>query len=408
MFSSECSKTLAFPQMSFRELAIKEPISDTCNWFFDLDVHQRWESRSDPELLGRFLWLKGKPGAGKSTLMKEAVKRARARREPGLVIGSFFFNARGTSLESSPLGMLRCLCWHLFDQDDHFRTHVMNHYRMLSESDKYRETAKTRREWWSPDEEELRDLISAGLLGRPPSAPPVVLFIDALDECEESGARETVRYIATLLEAAETAGQQLDVCVSSRHYPTITASRSFEVFVERGNRHDILCYIKRKIPYGIMPDRRSVDILYDLILEKSSGIFLWVVLVIDIVLRDVDEGKTASEIERSLREVPEDLLALFSRLISSIRTKERTAAVRLIQWVLLSNSSLPLNSIRTIQICSDETVQSFTAGYEEQPQNSHELSLAWDSDTERLKREICSISRGLIEVKPGILEQQFV
>ncbi|KAK0620578.1 hypothetical protein B0T14DRAFT_457672 [Immersiella caudata] len=398
---THCSQALSFPQMRYRESAIRDPLSKTCDWLFSHDVYQRWESRSDPTLRGRFLWVKGKPGTGKSTLMKQAVRRAKLREKTeAIVIGAFFFSARGTILERSPRGMMLTLCRDLFDRDDDFKTHVIRHYKSQWELHPDRGMAEVPTAgWWSPDEEELQNLFMSGLSCRPNSAPPVVLFIDALDECEGNGARGVVRYLVTLLEAAETAGQRLELCLSSRHYPTITTARSVDIFVEDGNPDDILLYIRSKIPNGIMPDSRAVDILRNLILEKSSGIFLWVVMVIDDVLRDVDEGKAASEIEQSLEEVPGDLLPLFSTLIGTIRPNERPAAVRLIQWILLSNTAIPLKSLHAILVCSDDTIQTLNAGYGEQPRNSLELSLVWDIDLERMKRNICSISRGLIEVK---------
>jgi len=376
--------------MSFREAAIREPIPNTCDWFFNLDLYQRWADRSDPATLGRFLWLKGKPGAGKSTIIKEALKRARGRTREDLIVSRFFFNARGTSLECTPLGMFRGLSWHLFDQDEHFRSYFTDHYRAKSRS---------ARSEWHPDEEELQNLILGAVRTRPASAPRIVLLIDALDECEERGAREVVRYLTRLLETVEVANQKLDICLSGRHYPTITSPRSFEVFVEDGNREDILCYIRRRIPYDIMPNPQSVDLLHTMIAEKSSGIFLWVVLVIDIVLRDVDEGKTAFEIEQSLMEVPEDLLTLFSGLINSLGSKERARAMQLIQWVLLSNTPLPLTSLHAIQVCSEKTVEPFATGFGATRPGLQALSLIWDGDTERMRRKVCTMSRGLIEVK---------
>src|SRR4051812_39761793 len=108
-----------------------DPLQNTCDWVFQSDTYQSWASRTNPRTLGGFLRLKGKPGSGKSTLMKESVKRM-TRQSNGIgarvVVAPFFFNARGSYLERSPLGMLMALCYHLLKQDDHFKTHLANHY----------------------------------------------------------------------------------------------------------------------------------------------------------------------------------------------------------------------------------------------------------------------------------------
>ncbi|KAK4442932.1 hypothetical protein QBC34DRAFT_222717 [Podospora aff. communis PSN243] len=386
----ECSKALAFPEMSFRENAVREPLPSTCNWFFSLQVYQDWESRSDPSLFGRFLWVKGKPGAGKSTLIKEAVRRKKDRNDTNVIIGTFFFNARGTTLQHTLLGMLRSICWHIFNQDNYFKGCVVDHYRA---------TSKSARGQWIPGENELRALVLDALGTRPASAPRIVLFIDALDECEESGARDIIRYLTTLLDVADKSGQQLDLCLSSRHYPTISSPRGFDIVVDDANRDDILRYIQAKIPSDIMTSRQSVEILHSMILQKSSGIFLWVVLVIDIVLQDVDEGKTAAEIEQSLKEAPSDLVTLFSDLIGTIRPRERANAMRLIHWVLLVNKPLRVPDLQAIQACHNKTAQPFGPDLAERPQTVHQLSLMWDGDVVRMRRQVCSMSRGLIEVK---------
>ena len=249
--------------MSFRESVLREPARNTCNWFFDLEVYRKWEERSDPSLFGRFLWLKGKPGAGKLILVREAVERARNRRDAGteLVIGTFFFNARGIRLECAPIGMWRSLCWHIFRQDDHFKGYIMDHFRAKS---------RFARDNWLPGEEELRGLLLHAFRTRPALAPRVVL----LNECNQSCIRETVRNLTALLETAEESGQQLDLCMSSRHYPTIMSPRSFDIIVKDRNHGNILCYIQDRIPVEIIPNHKSVSLLHSLLLQRSSGIFL--------------------------------------------------------------------------------------------------------------------------------------
>ncbi|TPX16473.1 uncharacterized protein E0L32_003767 [Thyridium curvatum] len=291
--------------------------------------------------------------------------------------------------------MMRGLCFHLLRQDEHLRNQLTNHYKLRSELG-----------GWQPQEEELQQIVMAGFQTRSSASRRVVFFIDALDECDESSVRRTVHYLATLLEAAINADQRLDICLASRHYPTITAPRSVDIVVEHGNEHDISEYIARRIPYSVMPDSASVDTLRDMLLQKASGIFLWVVLVIDIVLRDIDEGKAGYEIEKSLADVPEDLAALFTDLMKTLRLKERAQSRALIFWVLLATQAVPARGVEALQLFMNESLQSLS---DVQPalQSLEQRSLVWDDNIERVRRMVRTISRGLIEVT-GASQVQFI
>ena len=61
-----------------------------------------------------FLWIKGKPGTEKLTLIKFALANARETIKDRRVI-SFFFNARGEDLEKSTIGTYQSLLLQLLE-----------------------------------------------------------------------------------------------------------------------------------------------------------------------------------------------------------------------------------------------------------------------------------------------------
>src|SRR6266487_6408241 len=68
---------LAFPQIDSRLLNIKKAHDKTCMWLLEQSEYKDWlDPNKIPEHHG-FLWVKGKPGAGKSTMMKYALAHAR-------------------------------------------------------------------------------------------------------------------------------------------------------------------------------------------------------------------------------------------------------------------------------------------------------------------------------------------
>lgn len=69
-----CLHSLAFPSMDSRRLGIDEPAEETCKWLFDHSLYQQWDSRNEACMPNSLLWIKGKPGSGKYTLMKRLVE----------------------------------------------------------------------------------------------------------------------------------------------------------------------------------------------------------------------------------------------------------------------------------------------------------------------------------------------
>jgi hypothetical protein len=81
--------------------------------------HSKYKEWLDPANLMQhhgFLWISGKPGAGKSTIMKFAyLNFKRVSHCKSAVTASFFFHARGHSLEKSINGMYRSLLLQLLE-----------------------------------------------------------------------------------------------------------------------------------------------------------------------------------------------------------------------------------------------------------------------------------------------------
>ncbi|KAL4750070.1 nucleoside phosphorylase domain-containing protein [Aspergillus terricola var. indicus] len=109
-------ESLRFDQIDSRKSTIKTAHAKTCRWFVS---HPDYQALLDPEQLKNnhgFLWISGKPGADKSTIMKFAyMKMKNKAHHKNAVTASFFFNARGELLESSILGMYRSLLLQLLE-----------------------------------------------------------------------------------------------------------------------------------------------------------------------------------------------------------------------------------------------------------------------------------------------------
>ncbi|KAJ8111701.1 hypothetical protein OPT61_g5766 [Boeremia exigua] len=371
----ECLQFLSFDQLGARQDNIKPELEGTCTWIFDHPAFREWEDRRDAGTHKGMLWIKGKPGAGKSVIMKKLLRTVEDRELPNSIVASFFFNARGADLERNTTGMTQSLLHQLLQQHSGMRQNFVQFYSKRKQA----HSQVILREI------ELRNHISRYL--SMPVGKPVFLFIDALDECKEDEVREVVSYLRELTDAAYEAGNVVNVCMSSRRYPTISVSRCPEIDVEEGNRADVTRYVYKKI--CAHADGSVPELLAVLIDSKASHVFLWAVLVVEMVLRGWDSGVPFPELEEMLQSIPQEIDQVFDGLSHTLTNEERPETVRLFQWVLLAASPLNMGPLKYALVFGrNEPPSSFTAVHTMEGQFKHQ----------QLIRQITHYSRGLIEV----------
>ncbi|KAN0072879.1 hypothetical protein V8E54_008993 [Elaphomyces granulatus] len=98
---------LQFDQIDARLMTLKTAQAKSCKWFLRKPEYTDWMCTEKLSEHHGFLWVKGKPGAGKSILMKFLFSNAKglAKANPNTIVISFFFNARGDHLEKSTIGL---------------------------------------------------------------------------------------------------------------------------------------------------------------------------------------------------------------------------------------------------------------------------------------------------------------
>jgi ankyrin repeat protein len=363
---------------------VEPALVDTCEWLYENDTYKKWQGIGANEHLARpnMIWIKGKPGAGKSTLMKEAVRRAKrqAASDSIIVVEFFFSSRRNVDLERTPLGLLRTLLHQLLQND----LMLMAEFLQL-----WRKKRNTLSEGWQWHRNELQDFLgSVFSQAAREGAKEIFFFIDALDECDERSVRDLVNFFKGL-----SAAPNLHICLSSRHFPHISVANCPEIVVEDANRHDIEIYVERKLSRGAYQRSQLTTEIFG----KASGVFLWVALVVNLLNKDIDDGKTTEDIADTLRMVPAQLDDLFKNLLGDLTEseRERSRAVNLMQWVLLAARPLTLKEMQhALAFGLDPRLTSF-----------HGMigSKSYIDDHDCLARFIRSHSRGLIEVKPRFL-----
>ncbi|KAK9443575.1 Pfs, NACHT and Ankyrin domain protein [Metarhizium brunneum] len=163
-------------------------------------------------------------------------------------------------------------------------------------------------------------------------------FIDALDECHELQLMDMVRYFEELAEHATQKSIPIRICFSSRNYPYINIQRGVELTLENqtGHAQDIANYVQSELRIENSALREQ---LFSQILEKSARVFLWVVLVVDILNKEERDGRPA--FTNRLSELPSGLSDLFESIIK--RDNDYVDDLKLsLGWILLAQRPLEL------------------------------------------------------------------
>jgi hypothetical protein len=226
-------------------------------------------------------WIRGKPGSGKSTLMKFLVEHSRTlnllrQRDPHtLVISNFIWNG-GSAYHRGQTGVLSSILHQLLSQ----RHDVAR--KLLSEEEELRE--KRQFSDWSQATIESTLFKTIHM-----SQCTICIFLDGLDEIDHEdgdGLYDLLQQIHRLHVLPN-----IKLCVSSR--PEALITKELERFpgfrLQDLNEHDITIYA-----WDILtPVWQEVSSLYQkedgltslvsLILHKVDGVFLWVRLVVSSI-----------------------------------------------------------------------------------------------------------------------------
>lgn len=329
--STGLRNSLDFPRMNVRLLAIEEALVETGKWFLGLDEYLDWRDDALLQLHHGFMWIKGKPGCGKSTIMKllyensllgNAFHRSEAfARE---IVVSCFFNGRApTVLEKSSIGLYRSLAHQIVSQ-------VQEIERLFCITFESKEKRGNVEEW---TENELKGFLLEAL-SVPAWKISWVIFIDALDEGSENDVRRMIVFMEKLATHALARGSRVRICLSSRHYPHISIRKGLQVVLENKSEHndDIVLYVNHTLD-------SELSSLKDDICHKSEGVFLWVVLVVQMLNVENDEGGDIETARQMLQSLPPDLTDLFKDIMSK-SDKGLEDCVSLFLWVLYANQAL--------------------------------------------------------------------
>lgn len=368
---------LYFDKIDERLTTLVAAQGKTCRWFLSSPPYTSWIDPEQKDVHGGFLWIKGNPGTGKSTLMKFLFEdaKAKSRGSPSHITISFFFLARGTVEERSTTGLYRSLLHQLLtktpDLEGALEWMTVDGARVIERNGWQEEALK----------QTLRNAVQR--LGD----RSLTLFIDALDECDKQQVAGMVSFFEELCELAAEKQVLLQICFSSRHYPTVLVRKGIELTLEgeEGQAGDIQVYIRSKLRVG---KSKAAQSLMSDIFDKSSRIFLWVVLVLDILNAESQGGAgSIKNMRRRLNDIPKGLEDLFEMILA--RDSDNLDQLRVcLKWILFAARPLkPPELYFAVQFALDDECD----GYWDED----------DIDLDQMKTFVRSSSKGLAELTRG-------
>ena len=317
----EVISSLHFPSISDRETNVRDPHPGTYDWLFKgtkrADGLPSASNVLDWLCSGRdIFWVSGKAGSGKSVLMKYLYNHANTRAAlrkwaagKDLINAGFFFWSAGTSMQKSQQGLLQSLLMCILKQIPALISRLC--------PDRWNTPLRAvEGDTWTKSE-----LIEAltRFKGESVDSARICFFIDGMDEYEGE--------ILDLLHLFKdlTASGSIKFCVSSRPWNVF---RNFfrndggkKIILQDLNRPDIWRFAYEQLTEEIthrsnLMDKTDYLPLVEEIVERSSGVFLWVFLVVRSLLRGMTNLDTAEELKARLRELPTELDEFFREILN--------------------------------------------------------------------------------------------
>lgn len=335
---------LRYDGMLDRQSTVAEAHQATFRWVFVEDaVHQfQWTNlvtwlRSPDQLY----WVTGKAGSGKSTLMKYvtqpaahsdsidssdasdascATQESQARcfeylrswaGDKPLVIASFYFWAAGSKIQTSKAGMYRTLLHQLLSTQPELLP--------LTSPSRWEALCLFGRDVKPLNEDELREMLQSTLT-EVASTAAVCLFIDGLDEFEGKHD-DLILFLKHLVE-----NTPVKLCVASRPWQVFEDAfqNKPSLRLEDLTYQDIKDFVTSRFHsdsnFSQLESREAefAGQLVEEVVQKASGVFLWVHLVVSSLLDGMKSGDRVIDLRRRLDTLPPDLEALYAKILSDL------------------------------------------------------------------------------------------
>lgn len=317
-----------------------------------------WMEDQNPH--SQMYWITGRPGSGKSTLMRHLVRsdvcwqalNRWASPRPLLLLSCFFWNP-GTTMQKSKEGLLRTLVHQMasseYVTDSRLalrHSSVWDDWKYLSSKDRLNPSFGAIANLF----EELLDIVLEEC--------NVALFIDGLDEfgSTREDREELLTHITDL-----TRRPRLKGCFASRPWNIFSDVLKYSphLRLEDLTRDDMSQYVLEEFAssqaFKELSAIASKEVLrlQNLLVSKSNGVFLWLYLVVSKVKVAAQDGANMGKLQALIDNVPPDLDDFFRHMLERIPEEDRVQSARIFQ-LLINGSHESLPDLMTLSFTDED------------------------------------------------------
>lgn len=329
-FRNAILRACTFKESYFREDAITAAYSNTFSWVYLSDpptVAGKPLWSSFPTWLttdtNEPFWITGKPGSGKSTLMKLIQQHPQlwthlhqwAKGLPVMIVNYYAWIA-GSQLQKSHEGLMRTILHACLSENPDLIPEVATRRWALFTALRSSSNQPEWQEW------ELQECLNSVLEKVVVSQTrKLLLFIDGLDEFDQPPLK-TVELVKQM-----SSWPDLKICVASRQWSEFNDALygSPMIRMQDLTSQDLALFVRDKLSGNrafaeltkIHP--QEMQTLLSDIVDKANGVFLWLSLVIKTFVERLTEGDGLQELRQVLDALPDRIESLYGFIWASIK-----------------------------------------------------------------------------------------
>ncbi|KAH6962433.1 hypothetical protein BKA56DRAFT_174743 [Ilyonectria sp. MPI-CAGE-AT-0026] len=399
---NEFLRGLNYKQRPQRHGSIATAHRRTFNWIFSAQNAETSESKSLLHWLKHengIFWLSGRPGSGKSTLMKFIAGHPLTDEALATWSGSgkvikacHYFWSAGTNIQRSQEGLLRSLIFDLLCQNPQLIRLVCPERWSKAE---ITASVSSNHSPWSQGELEK----TVRTIATQDQFPiKICFFIDGLDEFSGDHAE----LCETLVHLSRCSGVKM--LVSSRPWNVFeeifgkTPDR--KLYLHNLTRGDIQNYARSQLVehpnwstlVSEAGEGQALSLVEDITM-RSRGVFLWVFLVTRVLREGLTNYDKLEELQDRLNSIPADLGQFFRAMLESVEPFYHDKMAGTLRFALAASEPLPV----TLYCFHD-------LEYKDRKYATKEKVEPWDVEKLRLleapfARRLSSRCKGLLEIQ---------
>ncbi|KAK4948908.1 hypothetical protein LTR10_012281 [Elasticomyces elasticus] len=335
--ATRVTNSLRFSELGVRRDVIEPAAHETFGWSFNYQTPLTVWLKSDDSLF----WVTGKAGSGKSTLMKYLASSKQTvallkdwSNGSRVCVVDVYFWYPGSPMQKSELGLLQTMLSQILDAIPSL-TRIVTPRRWKAAHD-----INYKPELWTREElSEALDIVAGGPFGH--EDVRFCLFIDGLDEFH-GNHRRLIQQIRRLI-----ASPNVKAIVSSRPWNVFASEfggLQSQLLLEDLTRPDIVKYINGELGYYLRHNTEG-SVLVDDIVEKASGVFLWVYLTVKSLGDGISEDDSLNMLRRRVESYPTDLNEFFILILKRVDPAYRKSTTQALEMAMILTGLDPQDGI---------------------------------------------------------------